>query len=191
LKVNHPHPFSYFFSQEQTTKPANGAPAISEANGKVSAPDSSPNAAVSRQNKVNTETKSSSPAEQTAASKIDKDVSTQKEGPGTASSSPGPLKRKATNLTPKNKRLRMENEESMELKITWEEAQELLRPPPKAPSIVIVDGHEFEEYEVMQLLNICLVKSHSPIETCSENKNIYFEGLYLHATLVLMFILTA
>lgn len=147
LKVNHPHSLS-FFSQEQTTKPANGAPATSEANGKVSAPDSSPNAAISRQNKVNTETKSSSPVEQAATSKIDKDVSAPKEGPGTASSSPGPVKRKATNLTPKNKRLRMENEESMELKITWEEAQELLRPPPKAPSIVIVDGHEFEEYEV-------------------------------------------
>ncbi|OEL27098.1 B3 domain-containing protein [Dichanthelium oligosanthes] len=138
--------------QEQTTKPANGAPATPEANGKVSAPDSSPNAAVSRQNKVNTETKSSSPVEQATASKIEKDGLTQKEGPGTASSSPGPVKRKATNLTPKNKRLRMENEESMELKITWEEAQELLRPPPKAPSIVIVDGHEFEEYEEPPIL---------------------------------------
>ncbi|KAG2637697.1 hypothetical protein PVAP13_2NG534103 [Panicum virgatum] len=138
--------------QEQTTKPANGAPATSEANGKVSAPDPSPNAAVSRQNKVSAETKSSSPVEQPAAFKIEKDGLTQKEGPGTASSSPGPVKRKAANLTPKNKRLRMENEESMELKITWEEAQELLRPPPKAPNIVIVDGHEFEEYEEPPIL---------------------------------------
>ncbi|KAF8664484.1 hypothetical protein HU200_054659 [Digitaria exilis] len=134
--------------QEQTTKPANGAPSTSEASGKVSAPDSSPNAAVSRQNKVNTETKSSSPVEPaTASNKIEKDGLTQKEVPGTASSSPGPVKRKATNLNQKNKRLRIENDESMELKITWEEAQELLRPPPKAPSIVIIDGHEFEEYE--------------------------------------------
>nr|CAB3454655.1 unnamed protein product [Digitaria exilis] len=134
--------------QEQTTKPANGAPSPSEASGKVSAPDSSPNAAVSRQNKVNTETKSSSPVEPaTASNKIEKDGLTQKEVPGTASSSPGPVKRKATNLNQKNKRLRIENDESMELKITWEEAQELLRPPPKAPSIVIIDGHEFEEYE--------------------------------------------
>ncbi|CAN6199446.1 unnamed protein product [Urochloa humidicola] len=140
--------------QEQTTtKPANGAPSTSEANAKVSAPEPSPNAAVSQQSKVNTETKSSSPVEQaTTTSKIDKDVSTQKEGPGPASSSPGPVKRKATNLTPKNKRLQMENEESMELRITWEEAQELLRPPPKAPSIVIVDGHEFEEYELPPVL---------------------------------------
>lgn len=86
--------------------------------------------------------------EQAAASKMDKDGLTQKEGPGTVSSSPGSVKRKTTNLGQKNKRLRMDNDESMELKITWEEAQELLRPPPKAPSIVIVDGHEFEEYEV-------------------------------------------
>lgn len=138
--------------QEQTTKPANGAVANSEANGKVSAPDSSPNAAVSRQNKASTETKSSSPVEQATASKVEKDGLTRKEGPGTVSSSPGPVKRKATNLGQKNKRLRMDNEESMELKITWEEAQQLLRPPPKAPSIVIVDGHEFEEYEEPPIL---------------------------------------
>ncbi|KAJ1291438.1 hypothetical protein BS78_02G315600 [Paspalum vaginatum] len=138
--------------QEQTTKAANGAGTTSEANGKVPAPDSSPNAAVSRQNKANTETKSSSPVEQAATPKIEKDGLTQKEGAGTASTSPGPAKRKATNLGQKNKRLRMDNEESMELKITWEEAQQLLRPPPKAPSIVIVDGHEFEEYEEPPIL---------------------------------------
>ncbi|ONM24352.1 B3 domain-containing transcription factor VAL3 [Zea mays] len=140
------------FEQEQATKPVNGAPATSEVNGKVSAPDSSPNAAVSRQNMVKTETKSSSPVEQATVSKMDKDRLTQKEGPGIASSSPGSLKRKTTNLGQKNKRLRMDNEESMELKITWEEAQELLRPPPKVPSIVIVDGHEFEEYEEPPIL---------------------------------------
>ncbi|XP_062188787.1 B3 domain-containing protein Os07g0563300-like isoform X1 [Phragmites australis] len=133
--------------QEQTTKPANGAPASSEANGQVSAPDLSPNAAVSRQNKVNTESKSPSPVEQAIASKL-----AQKEGPGTGQSSPGPVKRKATSVGQKIKRLRMDTEESMELKITWEEAQELLRPPPKAPSIVVVDGHEFEEYEEPPIL---------------------------------------
>ncbi|TVU38411.1 hypothetical protein EJB05_11779, partial [Eragrostis curvula] len=138
--------------QEQTTKPVNGAPASSEANGKISAPDSSPNAAVARQNKVNTENNSSSPVEQPSASKMDKGGSSQKEGPGTGQSSPGPGKRKATSVGQKIKRLRMDNEESMELKITWEEAQELLRPPPKAPSIVVVDGHEFEEYEEPPIL---------------------------------------
>lgn len=114
---------------------------------------------------MNTETKSSIPLEPaTRSNKIEKDGLTPKEGPGTASSSPVPVKRKATNLNQKNKRLRIENEESLELKITWEEAQELLRPPPKAPSIVVVDGHEFEEYEVCHsfqkivLLGNCFLK---------------------------------
>ena len=127
--------------------------------------------------------------EQGTTSKIEKDGLTQKEGPGTASSSPGPVKRKAANLTPKNKRLRMENEESMELKITWEEAQELLRPPPKAPNIVIVDGHEFEEYEVWHSFqHLSSLKLPSQTEICSVN--IYFQRLYLHAALVLLFIRT-
>ncbi|CAM6104771.1 unnamed protein product [Calypogeia fissa] len=48
----------------------------------------------------------------------------------------------------KSKRLRLENEDSIELKINWEEAQELLRPPPSIlPSVVTIEGHEFEEYE--------------------------------------------
>jgi hypothetical protein len=123
-------------------------PTSSEANGKVPAPDLSTNAAASRQNKVNTETNTSSPVERATASKMDKGGAAQKEGPGNGQSSPGSVKRKATSVGQKIKRLRMDNEESIELKITWEEAQELLRPPPKAPSIVVVDGHEFEEYEL-------------------------------------------
>lgn len=43
----------------------------------------------------------------------------------------------------------MENEDSVELKLTWEEAQQLLIPPPNCvPNIVVIEGHEFEEYEV-------------------------------------------
>lgn len=135
------------FRQEEPTKPANAAPNLPDVNVNVSAPDSSPNSSLARPNKVNTENKDSSPVEQ-AASKIDKGGVAQKEGPGTVRTSPGPVKRKATSIGPKIKRFRIDNEESMELKITWEEAQELLRPPLKAPSVVIVDGHEFEEYEV-------------------------------------------
>uniref|UniRef100_A0A0E0ED45 B3 domain-containing transcription factor VAL3 n=1 Tax=Oryza meridionalis TaxID=40149 RepID=A0A0E0ED45_9ORYZ len=138
--------------QDQPTKPANGVPPPPEANNKVVVPDSSPNAAVPRPIKVNTESKSSSPVEQATACKIDKGALPQKEGPGTSSSSPLTVKRKATSVGPKIKRFRMDSEESMELKITWEEAQELLRPPPKAPSIVVVDGHEFEEYEEPPIL---------------------------------------
>ncbi|KAI3943415.1 hypothetical protein MKW92_046524 [Papaver armeniacum] len=48
----------------------------------------------------------------------------------------------------KGKRLLMDTEDALELKLTWEEAQDLLRPPPTVkPSVVIIEDHEFEEYE--------------------------------------------
>ncbi|KAL6499895.1 hypothetical protein OROGR_027805 [Orobanche gracilis] len=54
--------------------------------------------------------------------------------------------KKARNI--KNKRLHMHNDDAVELRITWEEAQELFRSSPSAePSIVMVEGHEFEEFE--------------------------------------------
>ncbi|PIN02719.1 hypothetical protein CDL12_24761 [Handroanthus impetiginosus] len=55
-------------------------------------------------------------------------------------------KKKARNI--KNKRLLMHSDDAMELRITWEEAQELLRPSPAAkPTVVMVEDHEFEEFE--------------------------------------------
>lgn len=43
----------------------------------------------------------------------------------------------------------MHSEDAMELRLTWEEAQELLRPPPSMkPTIVTIEDHEFEEYDV-------------------------------------------
>ena len=43
----------------------------------------------------------------------------------------------------------MHSEDVLELRLTWEEAQDLLRPPPSAnPSIVTIEDHEFEEYDV-------------------------------------------
>ncbi|POO03696.1 Zinc finger-type transcription factor, partial [Trema orientale] len=57
-------------------------------------------------------------------------------------------KRKSSTLGSKSKRLRIENEDMMELKLTWEEAQGLLRPPSNhVPSVVVIEGFEFEEYE--------------------------------------------
>ncbi|XP_019178807.1 PREDICTED: B3 domain-containing transcription repressor VAL1-like isoform X3 [Ipomoea nil] len=59
-----------------------------------------------------------------------------------------PEKKKVRNIGCKNKRLLMHSEDAMELRITWEEAQELLRPPPTVnPTIVVIENHEFEEYD--------------------------------------------
>ncbi|KAH6814471.1 hypothetical protein C2S51_023489 [Perilla frutescens var. frutescens] len=55
-------------------------------------------------------------------------------------------KKKARNI--KNKRLLMHNDDATELRVTWEEAQELFRPSPSAePTVVMVEDHEFEEFE--------------------------------------------
>lgn len=58
--------------------------------------------------------------------------------------------RKNSTLGTKSKRLRIENEDIIELKLTWEEAQLLMRPPPKiAPSVFVIEGFEIEEFEVL------------------------------------------
>ncbi|XP_043689046.1 B3 domain-containing protein Os07g0563300-like [Telopea speciosissima] len=78
-------------------------------------------------------------------SKVDKSGYIAKEVSGAKASLP--TKRKSSTLGSKSKRLRIENEDLIELKITWEEAQGLLRPPPNHfPNIVMIEGHEFEEY---------------------------------------------
>ncbi|PKU84607.1 B3 domain-containing protein [Dendrobium catenatum] len=57
-------------------------------------------------------------------------------------------RRKGSFLISKSKRLRIESAESIELKLTWEEAQVLLRPALNfASNVVIVEGHDFEEYK--------------------------------------------
>ncbi|KAJ7964322.1 B3 domain-containing protein [Quillaja saponaria] len=57
-------------------------------------------------------------------------------------------KKRARNIGPKSKRLLIHNEDSLELRLTWEEAQDLLRPPPSAkPTIVTIEDHVFEEYD--------------------------------------------
>lgn len=43
----------------------------------------------------------------------------------------------------------MHNDDANEVRVTWEEAQELLRPAPNAkPTVVTIDGFEIEEYDV-------------------------------------------
>lgn len=59
------------------------------------------------------------------------------------------------NLGSKRKRLQIDNEDALDLKVTWEEAQDFLCPLPTAvPSVVIIEGHEFEEYEVWFIMLI-------------------------------------
>lgn len=61
----------------------------------------------------------------------------------------GMEKKRTRNIGSKSKRLLMHSEEAMELRLTWEEAQDLLRPSPSAqPNIVTIEDHEFEEYDV-------------------------------------------
>ncbi|KAJ4980159.1 hypothetical protein NE237_010939 [Protea cynaroides] len=60
----------------------------------------------------------------------------------------GPEKKRTRNIGSKSKRLLIDSEDALELKLTWEEAQDLLRPPPSVrASIVMVEDQEFEEYE--------------------------------------------
>ncbi|KAM3692230.1 hypothetical protein ACJW31_08G073400 [Castanea mollissima] len=57
-------------------------------------------------------------------------------------------KKRTRNIGAKSKRLLMNSEEALELRLTWEEAQDLLRPPPSVkPSVVTIEDHEFEEYD--------------------------------------------
>ncbi|KAE9594477.1 putative transcription factor & chromatin remodeling CW-Zn-B3/VAL family [Lupinus albus] len=57
-------------------------------------------------------------------------------------------KKRTRNIGPKSKRLRIDNEDAMELRLTWEEAHDLLRPPSSVqPVIVTIEGQEVEEYE--------------------------------------------
>ncbi|KAG6418058.1 hypothetical protein SASPL_120257 [Salvia splendens] len=85
-------------------------------------------------------------------------------------------KKTAENI--KNKRLLMHTDDATELRITWEEAQELLRPFPTAePTVVVVEDHEFEEFEgQLAQCDSCLKWRRLPVHallsakwTCSEN----------------------
>nr|GEX57252.1 B3 domain-containing transcription repressor VAL1-like isoform X1 [Tanacetum cinerariifolium] len=55
-------------------------------------------------------------------------------------------KKKTHNIGSKSKRLHMHSEDAMDLKFTWEEAQECLRPPSN-PTVVTIENCELEEYD--------------------------------------------
>ncbi|TYG48551.1 hypothetical protein ES288_D10G024500v1 [Gossypium darwinii] len=85
-------------------------------------------------------------ADPSSWSKVDKSGYIAKEALGTKVAVP--RKRKNSVLGSKSKRLRIDNEDMIELKLTWEEAQGLLRPPPNhVANVVSIEGFEFEEYE--------------------------------------------
>ncbi|KAE8719842.1 HSI2-like 1 isoform 2 [Hibiscus syriacus] len=82
----------------------------------------------------------------TSWSKVDKSGYIAKEALGTKLANH--RKRKNTVLGSKSKRLRIDNEDMIELKVTCEEAQGLLRPPPNhVANVILIEGFEFEEYE--------------------------------------------
>ncbi|MBA0811909.1 hypothetical protein Gohar_025922 [Gossypium harknessii] len=85
-------------------------------------------------------------ADPSSWSKVDKSGYIAKEALATKVAVP--RKRKNSVLGSKSKRLRIDNEDMIELKLTWEEAQGLLRPPPNhVANVVSIEGFEFEEYE--------------------------------------------
>ncbi|KAG9133803.1 hypothetical protein Leryth_018401 [Lithospermum erythrorhizon] len=62
------------------------------------------------------------------------------------------IKRKGSTLASRHKHMRIDSGNLVELKITCSQAQGFLRPPPDAiPKIIIIEGFEFEEYEVLAL----------------------------------------
>ncbi|XP_047944318.1 B3 domain-containing transcription repressor VAL1-like isoform X2 [Salvia hispanica] len=66
----------------------------------------------------------------------------------------------------KNKRLLMHTDDATELRITWEEAQELLRPFPTAePTVVVVEDHEFEEFEEPPIFGKRTIYTSGPSES--------------------------
>lgn len=62
-------------------------------------------------------------------------------------------KKRSRNIGTKTKRLHIHSEDAMELRLTWEEAQEFLCPPPSVePNFVTIEDQVFEEYDVSEKL---------------------------------------
>ncbi|XP_059623372.1 B3 domain-containing protein Os07g0563300-like isoform X2 [Cornus florida] len=74
------------------------------------------------------------------------------------------IKRKSSTLGSKSKRLRIENEDLIELKVTLEQAQGLLRPPPNhVPTVVVIEGFELEEYEDAPIIGRPMIFATDPV----------------------------
>ncbi|KAG9136861.1 hypothetical protein Leryth_024097 [Lithospermum erythrorhizon] len=56
--------------------------------------------------------------------------------------------KRSRNIGSKRKRLAIDSQDAFELQLSWEEMQDMLRPPASIePSIVMIEDYEFEEYE--------------------------------------------
>nr|XP_043609785.1 B3 domain-containing protein Os07g0679700-like [Erigeron canadensis] len=55
--------------------------------------------------------------------------------------------KKTRNIGSKSKRLHMHCEDALEIKFTWEEAQDFFKPPPSKPTVVVIENCELEEYD--------------------------------------------
>ena len=63
-----------------------------------------------------------------------------------------PERKRTRNIGSKSKRLLVDCQDALELKLKWDEVQDLLRPPPTVkPSKFVIEDHEFEEYEVCDI----------------------------------------
>jgi hypothetical protein len=78
-----------------------------------------------------------------------------------------PERKRTRNIGSKSKRLLIDSLDAFELKLTWEEAQDLLRPAPSVkPSIVTIEDHDFEEYEVSSLPEVYSCYIHTHVYIC-------------------------
>ena len=78
-----------------------------------------------------------------------------------------PERKRLRNIGSKSKRLLIDSLDAFELKLTWEEAQDLLRPAPSVkPSIVTIEDHDFEEYEVSSLPEVYSCYIHTHVYVC-------------------------
>nr|QDX18300.1 B3 domain-containing protein Os07g0563300-like isoform X2 [Cymbidium sinense] len=141
-------------NEQDTAKAGNGSSASSDV--KTNAMDFIANLPL-RPHKGSIETRNQTEAtDKESWSKNNKAGFIQKDGSSPKVSN-AICKRKSSTLGSKSKRLRIENEDSIELNLTWEESQVLIRSAPddfSSVTSVSVEGHQFEEFEEGPVLGL-------------------------------------
>ncbi|KAG7616818.1 DNA-binding pseudobarrel domain superfamily [Arabidopsis thaliana x Arabidopsis arenosa] len=91
------------------------------------------------------------PADRHSPFEVKKSAYITKETPGVECSSG---KKKSSMMITRSKRQKVEKGDDNLLKLTWEEAQGFLLPPPNlTPSRVVIEDYEFEEYEDLAVVS--------------------------------------